>query len=93
MTDTVKRTPRPSLLTANGSDSYHVEIVKSKRGATVQVFGVIGVDELAHERVVLISHSGRLTVRGRGLVLGILGRGSAEVFGRVEGVELSYGKN
>ena len=93
MTKSIKRSVRPSSVDASGRDGLHLEIVKSKRSASVQVEGVMGVDELTDSRIVLISHGGRLTVTGQGLVLGILGRGAAEVFGRVEGVGLSYGKN
>ena len=93
MTGLKKRGLHPELLTSQGKDSYHIEILKSKRGATVQVSGVIGVGELSGECISLISHNGRLTVSGSGLTLGILGRGVAEVYGRIEGVAFSYGKN
>ena len=93
MTGLKKRSVHPDLMSAIGKDCYHIEIVKSKRGATVQVSGVIGVGELSDECICLISHGGRLVFTGSGLNLGILGRGVAEVYGKIEGVVLSYAKN
>ena len=93
MTVLKKRRMHPDLLTSQSKDSYHIEIVKSKRGATLQVSGVIGVGELSGQCISLVSHGGRFTVSGRELALGILGKGVAEVYGRIEGVAFSYGKN
>ena len=74
-------------------DSLEIEIKKSSRGAGMAVFGVIGISELSPSEIVLLSHRGRTTVRGSSLSLVIYDSGIAEVEGRIEGVELGYGKH
>ena len=69
-----------------------LEIRKSSRGATLSVVGVIGVTELSDESISLASHSGRLDVRGSGLVLSVFENKCVEVSGKIEGLELGYGK-
>ena len=70
-----------------------IEIKKGKRGATCAVFGVIGVSELSSSGIVMLTHRGRISVRGSSLVLIIYDAGIAEVEGKIEEVALGYAEH
>ena len=70
-----------------------IEIKKGARSSTLAVVGVISISELSSEEISLITHRGRISVRGSSLVLIIYDSGIAEVEGRIEGVELGYGRD
>jgi hypothetical protein len=75
------------------SGSLDIEIKKGQRDASCAVMGVVSVCELSSETVVLLTHRGRISVRGSSLVLIIYDSGIAEVEGRIEGVDLGYGRS
>ena len=69
-----------------------LEIRKTSSGAELSVFGVVGVTELTDEVISLASHSGRVDIRGSKLVLSVFENKSVEIYGKIDGVELGYGK-
>ncbi len=62
-------------------------------GMRISLGGVVSVAEFSEECVLLITHSGKIRIFGRGLLLSVFeGRGT-EISGRIGGVEFIYGKN
>ena len=76
-----------------GINTVSLEIRKSKIGAVLVVMNIVGIRELSRERIVLLSHSGNVVIVGDRLVLSVFEDKSVEIVGRIEGVELKYGKN
>ena len=75
------------------SGALDIEIKKGTRSSSLAVVGVISISELSSEEIDLLTHRGRIAVRGSSLVLIIYDSGIAEVEGRIEGVELGYGRD
>ena len=75
------------------SPRMHIEMVKNKRGAVLVTSGIINVADFSKERILLVSHAGRVEVLGRELGLSVLMKGTVELFGKIEGVNFSYVKN
>lgn len=70
-----------------------VEIRKGKRSACLVCCAVVSIIEYSAEALTLATHKGRVRVVGRELALSVLEGRTVEVFGIIEGVELSYGKH
>lgn len=92
MTQNKKRYGIGAILSSIKLASFNIEIKKGKLGGVMVVTGIIGVAEFSEERVVLISHGGRLTVLGEGLGISTLENRTVEVFGKIMQVEMGYGK-
>ena len=71
---------------------FYLSCERSLGGLSLLVGGIIGVSELDDGRTELLSHSGRITVSGRGLKLTIFENKSIEIKGRIEGINFAYGK-
>ena len=82
-----------SALSLGGKNSVTLEMRKTRIGASLVAMNVMGVGELSDTEIVLLSHSGRLTVTGEGLILSVFEDKSIEIFGRINGVSLDYAKN
>ena len=76
-----------------GVSGLSLQMKKTKRGAAVVVGGILSVRSLCEEEICLVSHGGRLTVRGQRLSLSSLENRTLEVFGKITGLEFGYGKN
>lgn len=81
-----------SHIAPNLSGAVDIEIKKRQRESACAVSGVVAVAELSSEAVVLLTHRGRISLRGSSLVLVIYDSGTVEVKGKIEGVDLGYGK-
>ncbi len=79
--------------TKNTLSPFHIEADRSPAGLTVRVGGIIGIAEYSDELVLLKSHGGRLTLTGKRLSITVYEDKTVEICGRVEGMELGYGKN
>ena len=88
MRGTKAREPASPIL----AGALEIEIRKGARGATCAILGVIGISDLSDEQIVMLTHRGRITLRGSSLVLVIYDSGIVEVEGKIEGVELGYAK-
>ncbi|MBQ2793630.1 MAG: YabP/YqfC family sporulation protein [Clostridia bacterium] len=69
-----------------------LEMKKSRLGAVMLVSGVISVTELSGEEITLLSHSGRLFIFGERLTVTALESRTLAVYGKIKGVEMSYGR-
>ncbi len=92
MTKERKRISLKTVIASLGSGSFSVELRKSAVGAVMLVSGVLGVGELTEERITLLSHGGRLYIAGDKLSLSALENRTLEIYGRITGLEFSYGK-
>ncbi len=68
------------------------EIRKTARGAAMTVSGVISLTDVSDSRISLALHSGRISVVGSALLISVFESRTVEISGRIEGVELLYGK-
>ena len=73
--------------------AFHIEADRSPSGLTVRVGGIIAITDYSEERVSLKGHSGRLTVLGERLRMTVYEDKTVEILGRVEAMEMKYGKN
>lgn len=88
-----KRTIDPAALVASLRRApFHLEMRKGARGAVILVCGVVGVSDFTAESLTVLTHGGRLTVRGSGLCLTSLENRTLEIVGRIEEVVVGYGK-
>lgn len=65
-----------------------IEIKRGKATSTLAVSGILALEELSRERITLLTHSGRITVVGRALVLSVFEGRSVEISGKITGVSL-----
>lgn len=82
-----------SFLPKGYSESpFSLEMRKGKRGSIMSVSDVIGVFEYSSNRVELTSRGGKLAVSGEGLVLSVFEERTVEIYGKITGIEIIYGK-
>lgn len=79
-------------LSRTGINEISLEIRKTRIGAALVAVNVIGVCEFSDTLVVMLSHSGRITVRGERLCLSVFEDKSVEILGKICGVEMDYAK-
>ena len=84
-----KQSNKPKL----ASSPALLEIRKTSSGAALSVVGIISVTALSGEFISLASHSGRLDIRGSSLVLSVFENKCVEVSGKIESLEMGYGKH
>lgn len=92
MTEKNKKSDSPSSI-APSLSSFHLEANRSRRGLSLLVGGIIGISDFSDESVMLMSHSGRVTVLGRRLSICVYENNTVEISGRVEDINFTYGKN
>lgn len=80
-----------SLVTASVSD-FNIEITRSTRGVSVVISGAIGIFELTDSQIGVLTHKARVTVLGSKLSLVVYEGRALEISGRVEDIQLKYGK-
>lgn len=93
MTGSKKRLEIKTILSTISEESFHVEIKKSLRGAVAVISGVMGIGEYTEDSILLLSHSGRMTVVGESLGISVLEERTVEIYGRITEVRLGYGKS
>lgn len=62
-------------------------------GIRITVGAVVSVSELTKERILLVSHGGRIEISGERLELTVFEGRAVEITGTVRGVKFIYGKN
>lgn len=77
----------------SGLSSFHLEANRSTKGMAIVLSGIIGVSDFSNEEVILLSHSGRILVRGKKLFINVFENNAVEIVGKVEGVFFNYGNN
>lgn len=76
-----------------GSAPLVVELRKSDGGAELLISGVVSIGELSERFISLATHRGRVGVRGGDLLLTAFANKTVEIRGKIEGVDLGYGRN
>ncbi len=66
---------------------------RSGGGMRITFGAVVSVSELAGERILLVSHGGKVEISGEGLELTVFEGRAVEVVGAVREVKFIYGKN
>ena len=90
---TKRKTAKLSAILASASRSaFHIEMKKSSRGAVAVISGVMSVGEYTEECIEILSHSGRVHLRGTSLTISVLEGRVIEVYGVITEVRLGYGK-
>ena len=82
-----------SALCKSDTRAVNVEMKKTRLGAVLVCTNILAVREISGEKIILLSHSGTITVNGDRLMLSVFEDRSIKIFGRINGVELGYGKN
>ncbi|MBQ8302924.1 MAG: YabP/YqfC family sporulation protein [Clostridia bacterium] len=93
MTDKDRRNKRNSIGIPSGLSSFHLEANRSVKGMAIVLSGIIGVSDFSDQEVVLLSHSGRVFVKGKKLFINVFENNTVEIVGRVEGIIFSYGNS
>ncbi len=73
--------------------TFRLEANRSAKGMTLLLSGIIGISDFSEERVVLLSHGGRITINGKRLFINIYENNSVEILGKAEEISFRYGKN
>lgn len=84
-----------SALFENGrslSSDFSIEAVRTGRGISLTVSGIVGISELTDTEVVLKSHRAKLSVTGKKLSLTVFEGRVVEIDGVIQNLEFSYGK-
>lgn len=84
-----KRLPPSAFALGGGMD---IEIKKSRLGAVALVTGVLSISELSDEAVAVLSHLGRVFIRGERLTVTALENRTLAIYGKITGVEMTYGR-
>ena len=79
--------------TCTGFSGFHIEGEKTNEGLLISIGGIIAVSDYSEAEATLVSHGGRITLRGRRLKLCVYEDRTVEVKGRIEEISFGYGKN
>ena len=71
---------------------FSVEITRSPLGASVIVSGALGISELTETCVCILTHKARVGIYGSRLALSVFDGRIVEIIGKVEDIQLKYGK-
>lgn len=74
-------------------NGFRLEAERNGGGITLVACPVIGIEDLSDCEVRLKTHSGRISVLGKRLSVGLLEGGAVEISGKVENINFGYGKN
>ena len=80
------------LVGASLSD-FNIEITRVPSGVSVAVSGAVGIFELSDSVIGVLTHKARVGIVGSGLSLSVYEGRVVEIYGRVEDIQLKYGKN
>ena len=80
-------------LDTNANRGLRLEAERTKRGYSVIACPIVGVEDFSDTEIKLKGHGGRITVRGKRLMLSVLESGAVEILGKVEDISFGYGKN
>ncbi len=75
------------------SSSFRLEAERQGNYIKMFVSGIIGISDYTCEEITLVSHSGRVNVKGKNMRISIFESNTVELCGKITGVEFVYGKN
>lgn len=76
----------------NPASGFYLSCERVAGGISLLIGGVIGMSELSDGCTELLSHTGRIRVRGQALEPTVFENKSIEIRGRIEGIDFVYGK-
>ena len=76
-----------------GFSSCHLEADRSRGGLSLIMSGIIGVSDFSDEEISLLSHGGRIHVKGERLFICVYEANTIEITGRVREIVFGYGRN
>ena len=71
---------------------FSLEMRKGRKGGILSVSDVVSVSDFSEERIELLSRGGRMCVTGERLVLSLFEDRAVEIYGKITGIEIQYGK-
>ncbi len=71
---------------------FNMEVTRKGGGASVVISGVLGIFELTDSHIGVLSHKARVGIFGSHLSLLVFQGRVVEISGRVEDIQLKYGK-
>ena len=74
------------------SAGFYLSCERVAGGLSLVIGGIVGVSELEDGCTELLTHTGRIMVRGKALRLTTFENKSIEIKGRIEGIFFVYGK-
>lgn len=86
-----KSEPSNEILSA--LSSFHLEANRHGGGMSLVLSGVIGVSDFTDEVITLLSHRGRVCVKGSKLFISLYENHCIEIEGRINEITFNYGKN
>ena len=92
MTDKHRTSLRELIAAAPLLTQLNFELKKTSLGAVALISGIVSISEYSREHIVLLSHSGRLSLIGERMEISVLENRTVEIYGRILEVDLSYGK-
>ena len=78
---------------ATFNSKFRMEATRCGKGVSLVFSGIIGVEELNSENVLLKSHGAKIEIKGKRLNITVFENNDIEVVGKIEGIGFSYGKN
>ena len=72
---------------------FHIEADRCARGMRLQVSGVVGISSFSECEMLLLTHTGKITVSGQKLFVSVYENNNVEIDGKIEAVLFKYGKN
>jgi hypothetical protein len=73
--------------------SFTLEANRARCGMGVFIGGIVGISDFSSESIFLKSHGCKVTVEGKRLSIKIYENNCVEIFGKVENIKFTYGKN
>ena len=77
---------------SSATSEFNMEITRSGRGASVVISGALGIFELSDTHIGVLTHRARVGIFGSELSLLVFQGRVVEILGRVEDIQLKYGK-
>lgn len=77
----------------HSSSLFKLEVERHRSGMSLQFSGIIGINDFSDSCIELKSHSGKIKISGKRLNVTLFENSNLEIFGRVEEIGFSYGKN
>lgn len=75
------------------SSSFRLEAERQGNNLKMYISGIIGISDYTEEEIMLVSHGGRLNIKGKNIRLTVFESNTVEIIGKITGVEFLYGKN
>ena len=93
MTEAKKRKGIKQLFLSDQADGVTLEIKKNRIGSSLVITDVVAIEEFNSEKISVLTHKGRIFIHGTRFELSVYENRCVEIFGRILGLEMGYGKS